>query len=329
MGEALVLRTSVGTPLEGMTITPGKQDYVIPKGKFLTGPVVIKGDKNLVPENIVAGESIFDVPGSRRPNDLLIYTGLTEPEKKLGLWIPCEVEITTIVFAPEYNLEDGIYPEGTLILPISTYNRFQLSDMMPSVYSSAPFVYTKGELIRYTTAKIGTGTAWEPFDITIPLIQDGIHNKQLFGQFNRYDFCQTPNYPKGYSDVKAAQRNGILLFYLNQRSSHHVFYTWMSDTKINTSRYGKMTIELESTIEENIGGVPSTEFDSYAAAKIGFKTSPSSTAVDNFIALADIDPSVKKYEVNISYLNEGYFAVQLSAYEYGAITLNISSITLS
>lgn len=329
MGDGFVLRTSVGTPLEATTIIPGTADIIIPKGKFLAGPLTIKGDKNLIPDNIVKDKTIFGVEGVRRPNDLMIYTGLTEPEQKLGLWIPCEVEITTIVFAPEYNLEEAMYPEGTLILPISTYNRFQLSDMMPSVYSSAPFVYAKGELIRYTTAKIGTGTAWEPFDISIPLIQDGLHNKQLFNQFNRYDYCQTPNYPKGYSDVKAAQRNGILLFYLNQRSSHHVFYTWMSDTKINISRYGKMTIELESTLEENIGGIPSTQFGSYAAAKIGFKISASSTMVDNFIALADIDPSVKKYEINISYLNEAYFAVQLSAYEYGAVTLNISRIILS
>lgn len=328
MSEGLMFKTSVGIPLSAKTYTPGTEDIIIEKGKFLTGHQTIKGDENLISHNIVKGISIFGVKGDRRPNDLMIYTSDYEPESKIGLWIPCGLEeVTTIVFAPEYNLEQGVYPEGTLVLPISTYNHFQLSEMMPVVYSSAPYIYTKGELIRFTTAKIGTGISWEPFDISIPLIQNGIVNSQFFDKYNRYAFCQTPNYPQGYSDVTAAERNGVLFLYFNQRSSHNVYMTWMSDALIDLSRFSKATIKVKSSVEFNVGGIPST-YQSYAGAKIGFKSSASSTVVNNFKAQADIDASIDTYVLDISYLTSGYLGLQLNAYEYGAITLEISSIIL-
>lgn len=46
------------------TITPGTTDKTIASRVFLTGVQTIKGDANLVPEKIKAGESIFGVPGS-------------------------------------------------------------------------------------------------------------------------------------------------------------------------------------------------------------------------------------------------------------------------
>lgn len=328
MSEGLLFKTSVGTPLSTKTYTPGTEDIIIEKGKYLTGDQIIKGDPNLVPHNIVKDVSIFGVTGKRRPNDLMIYTSIKEPESKIGLWIPCGLEeITTVVFAPEYGVEQNTYPEGTLVLPISTYNHFQLSEMMPVVYSSTPYVYTRGELIRYTTAKIGNGKTWEPFDISIPLIQNGIVNPQFFSKYNRYAFCQTPNYPQGYSDVTAAERNGVLFLYFNQRSSHNVYMTWMSNGLIDLSRFSKATIKVKSKVEFNVGGIPTT-YRSYAGAKIGFKTSPSSTVVNNFNAQADIDPAIDTYELDISYLTNGYLGIQLDAYEYGAITLEISSIIL-
>lgn len=327
MGEAIIMRTSVGTPLSEKIYIPSAEDQIIRKGQYLTGNQIIKGDPNLIGENIVRDITIFGVKGTRVPNNLMLYTSEEEPEEKVGLWVPCGHELTTIVFAPEYSLENGVYPENTLVLPISTYNHFQLSEMMPVVYSSAPYVYHNGELIRYTAARIGDGIEWGPFDISIPLIQNGIINSQFFSAFNRFSFCQTPNYPQGYSDVVAAERNGVLYLYLNQRSSHNVYMTWMSDTKIDLSRFSRATIKVKSTFEMNVGGIP-TNYTSSAKGKIGFKTSTSSTVVNNFNAQADIDPSIDTYELDISYLNDGYLAIQLNAYEYGAITMQISSIIL-
>ena len=327
MSEGLMFRSSVGTPLSTRKYTPGKEDIIIPKGNFLTGDQIIKGDPNLIPHNIVKGTTIFGVTGDRRPNDLMIYTGEEEPETKVGLWVPCGIEITTIVFAPEYNIGANTSPEGTLVLPISTYNLFQLSEMMPVVYSSAPYVYKKGELIRFTTAKIGNGVSWEPFDISIPLIQNGIVNTEFFGGFRRFFFCQTPNYPTAYSTVNSFERNGVLTLYFNQRSSHNVYVTWVSDMLIDLSRFSKVTVNVKSLIEYNVGGLP-TAYQSFAGAKIGFKSSPSSTAINNFRAVADIDPSVETYTLDVSYLESGYLSIQLNAYEYGAITLDISSVIL-
>lgn len=46
------------------TITPGTADQTISSGQYLSGPQTIKGDKNLVAENIKSGVSIFGVTGT-------------------------------------------------------------------------------------------------------------------------------------------------------------------------------------------------------------------------------------------------------------------------
>lgn len=46
------------------TITPGTSDKTIASGRYLTGTQTIKGDANLVPENIASGVSIFGVTGT-------------------------------------------------------------------------------------------------------------------------------------------------------------------------------------------------------------------------------------------------------------------------
>lgn len=52
------------------TITPSTQDQtVVSSGEFVTGDIVIKGDENLIPENIVEGVSIFGVNGTYSSSD--------------------------------------------------------------------------------------------------------------------------------------------------------------------------------------------------------------------------------------------------------------------
>ena len=62
------------------TITPTTIDQVIPAGKYLEGNQTIKGDANLVPENIVDGVTIFGVLGTYghiyppdTPTDALLF----------------------------------------------------------------------------------------------------------------------------------------------------------------------------------------------------------------------------------------------------------------
>lgn len=52
------------TTQAAQTITPGTSDKTIASGRYLTGVQTIKGDANLVPENIVGGKSIFGVAGT-------------------------------------------------------------------------------------------------------------------------------------------------------------------------------------------------------------------------------------------------------------------------
>ena len=49
------------------TYTPSTVDQTIAKGQYLEGDQIIKGDVNLVPENIVKGETIFGVTGTYDP----------------------------------------------------------------------------------------------------------------------------------------------------------------------------------------------------------------------------------------------------------------------
>lgn len=52
------------TTLRAQTITPGTSDKTITSGRYLIGPQTIKGDANLVAENIKLGVSIFGVSGT-------------------------------------------------------------------------------------------------------------------------------------------------------------------------------------------------------------------------------------------------------------------------
>ena len=49
---------------EAQTITPGTSDKTIASGRYLVGTQTIKGDANLVAENIKSGVSIFGVAGT-------------------------------------------------------------------------------------------------------------------------------------------------------------------------------------------------------------------------------------------------------------------------
>lgn len=51
------------TTQAGQTIIPGTLDKTIPSGRFTTGNQIIKGDPNLIAENIKTGVTIFGVAG--------------------------------------------------------------------------------------------------------------------------------------------------------------------------------------------------------------------------------------------------------------------------
>ena len=57
---------TVGTAKAAETITPGTADRVINADTYLSGALTIKGDANLIAENIADGVAIFGVPGTHK-----------------------------------------------------------------------------------------------------------------------------------------------------------------------------------------------------------------------------------------------------------------------
>lgn len=64
------------------TITPTTTNQTINAGQYLSGAQTIKGDGNLVSENIISGKSIFGVSGSVVIQKY--YTGTSDPSSSLG-----------------------------------------------------------------------------------------------------------------------------------------------------------------------------------------------------------------------------------------------------
>lgn len=67
---------------DAQTYTPGTVNQYIDGNYYLTGQQTIKGDLNLVPENIISGKSIFGVSGSVVIQKY--YTGASDPSSSLG-----------------------------------------------------------------------------------------------------------------------------------------------------------------------------------------------------------------------------------------------------
>lgn len=70
------------TTKSAATITPTTTDQTIDAGQYLSGAQTVKGDRNLVSENIISGKSIFGVSGSVVIQKY--YTGTSEPPSSLG-----------------------------------------------------------------------------------------------------------------------------------------------------------------------------------------------------------------------------------------------------
>lgn len=70
------------TTIPATTYTPGTSDQTIPLGEYLIGEQTIKGDSNLVGENIKSGVSIFGVAGTLVVQNY--YVGTDVPSNSLG-----------------------------------------------------------------------------------------------------------------------------------------------------------------------------------------------------------------------------------------------------
>lgn len=103
---------------EEQTIIPGISDIVIDSGKYLTGVQTIKGDSNLVADNIKKSVSIFGVTGTKGELDFEVVGGTTAPAnpKENMIWIETDVPITnwTISAYEPYQDKVDIYTSDGL-----------------------------------------------------------------------------------------------------------------------------------------------------------------------------------------------------------------------
>lgn len=70
------------------TFTPGTSDKTIESGKYLSGTQTIKGDSNLVSENIKSGVSIFGVAGSYAGSSVNLQSKSATPSESSQTIIP-------------------------------------------------------------------------------------------------------------------------------------------------------------------------------------------------------------------------------------------------
>ena len=133
------------------TYTPTIQDQTIASGQYLTGAQTIKGDANLIPENIKSGVNIFEVAGScaagsSANNCQAYYT---------------EEAVPTVPFS---GTADEIKVWGYAQKVISTYNKVVYTFCGTAYYSGAALTQTKTEIS--VTIDANGNVSGLPSDIT-------------------------------------------------------------------------------------------------------------------------------------------------------------------
>lgn len=111
------------------TYTPGTANIIIPSKNYLSGSQTIKGDSNLIPENIIEGKTIFNILGTGATSK--VYEGRINAytdsygRKKIN----------------EQYIEIGFQPDiiiGTLANPPSRSDAFELEDAFGKVIIGEP-----------------------------------------------------------------------------------------------------------------------------------------------------------------------------------------------
>ncbi len=104
----------------GKTVTPSTSDQMaVNKGKYTTGDVTVKGDPDLIPENIKKGVEIFGVVGTAKEG-IAIEKGSFIPET--------DVSVVTI----QHNL--GVEPSLAVFFPASGFDNFTIHYTVFGIY---------------------------------------------------------------------------------------------------------------------------------------------------------------------------------------------------
>jgi hypothetical protein len=118
--------TGVMSSKSSATYTPSSQDIVISSGQYLSGNQTIKGDANLVPENIASGVTIFGVTGTSTGIDMSDATATSSEILKgetayiNGIKVtgtmPTKGETTYTPSTKDQTISSGQYLEGNITI---------------------------------------------------------------------------------------------------------------------------------------------------------------------------------------------------------------------
>ena len=128
--------------LQAQTITPGTSDIVLAQGRFLSGAQTIKGDANLLPENIVSGKSIFGVNGTLESYKTYwtTFTGNGQIEQSVPVSVSGLNDILYISIDGNNNAPGN--PSGSFVLLSSSW--FNKNLIFKDNFNSFSFFYKLG-----------------------------------------------------------------------------------------------------------------------------------------------------------------------------------------
>lgn len=125
--------------ISGKEITPGAEEQSVRGNRFLKGDIVVKGDPDLVPENIVKGATIFDVEGAAEtggvePPDSLaldpdVVYATTRPKDWLPMPTPGDDEIYILC-----HVYDGLTAQFTANITISGTSTLEFGTVNDGVF---------------------------------------------------------------------------------------------------------------------------------------------------------------------------------------------------
>jgi hypothetical protein len=192
----------VGTEQGATAITPGTSNQTAAEaGTYLTGPITVLGDADLIAENIAEGKEIFGVAGSFKGGSSMEFY------KCAAVHGPVTINVVRVEgagttkangdYVDSGEVNDGIpvYTNGTCELYGTSYGMYAITDI-PDYRGEAEALYTSDRLNGGTWYCNGEGIAPAPtvseikvtLDEDVPKTWDGY--KAVFdGQY--YSFTET------------------------------------------------------------------------------------------------------------------------------------------
>lgn len=203
--QAAEKKITVGTAKAAETITPGTADRVINADTYLSGALTVKGDANLIAENIADGVEIFGVPGTHKGGG-----GGGEFYKCAAVYGPYDVKTVIISGCPTAEINGEYIPtefstedwNGTQnpVYKHATANYYYFYEPNNWMTWGVGTDYTSDSLIYRGTA--GSSYSWEDSDWNTVDGMTGVYGSTTLDT----------DVPKTWDGYKAVLSGGVYSF---------------------------------------------------------------------------------------------------------------------